>query len=87
MVMAVAGPLTVRTLREDEREAARVLQRRAFNVPPSVPVGVPEPPLDSVWVADEAGAIAGVLRVHRFGRPLSGRCPMGRLGDDGAIGG
>jgi predicted acetyltransferase len=65
--------MTVRALREDEREAARVLQRRAFNVPPSVPVGVPEPPLDSVWVADEAGAIAGVLRVHRFGHFFGGR--------------
>lgn len=62
----------VRTLREEEREASSTLQRRAFNVPPAVPVGVP-PPLDSVWVADEGGALAGVLRVHRFGHFFGGR--------------
>jgi predicted acetyltransferase len=69
----VAGPLTIRMMREDEREAARALQRRAFNVPPSVPAPLPEPPLDSLWVAEEAGAIAGVLRVHRFGHFFGGR--------------
>jgi predicted acetyltransferase len=73
IVRAVAGPITIRALREDEREAARALQRRAFNVSPSAPVRAPEPPLDSVWVAEETGAIAGVLRVHRFGHFFGGR--------------
>ena len=60
-------------LREDEREAARVLQGRAFNVPPSAWVGMPDAPLDSLWVAEETGSMAGVLRVHRFGHFFGGR--------------
>ena len=60
-------------MREEERAAARALQRRAFNVPPSVPAPMTEPPLDSLWVAEEAGAITGVLRVHRFGHFFGGR--------------
>src|SRR4029079_17009446 len=67
-------PGRVGALREEEREAARTLQRRAFNVPASAPAGPqPPPPLDSLRVAEVGGAIAGVLRVHRFGHFFAGR--------------
>ena len=67
-------PIRVRALREEEREAARTLQRRAFNVSPSASAGAPPPPpLDSLRVAEVGGAIAGVLRIHRFGHFFGGR--------------
>jgi predicted acetyltransferase len=69
----VTDSLTVRVLREEEREAARTMQRRAFNVPPSLAAALPEPPLDSVRVAEERGALAGALRIHRFGHFFGGR--------------
>ncbi|MCI0346321.1 MAG: GNAT family N-acetyltransferase, partial [Chloroflexi bacterium] len=65
--------LIVRAMREDEREIVRALHRRSFNVPAALHAKLPQPPAESLRVAEEDGAITGALRFHLIAHFFGGR--------------
>ncbi|HJR19222.1 MAG TPA: GNAT family N-acetyltransferase [Actinomycetota bacterium] len=66
-------PFIVRAMREDERDLVRTLHRRAFNIPADLGARLPQPPAESVRVADAGGRLIGALRYHEIGHFFGGR--------------
>jgi predicted acetyltransferase len=66
-------PITVRAMREEERDVVRLLHRRSFNVPHDLHARLPQPPAENVRVAEEEGRITGALRFHAIAHFFGGR--------------
>lgn len=66
-------PITVRAMHEEERDLVRALHRRSFNIPPAVHSRLPQPPAESIRVAEQDGRITGALRYHAIAHFFGGR--------------
>lgn len=65
--------LTIRPMREEERELVRALHRRSFNIPRDIHDKLPQPPAEYLRVAEEDGRITGALRYHAIAHFFGGR--------------
>lgn len=69
----MADDLTVRQMREDERDVVREVHRRSFNVPRKLHESLPVPPAETIRVAELGGQVVGALRFHRIAHFFGGR--------------
>lgn len=76
--------MTVRAMREDERDLVKALHRRSFNIPSELHGKLPQPPADQVRVAEEDGTITGALRYHAIAHFFGGR-PVPSAGIGGVV--
>jgi predicted acetyltransferase len=77
-------PITVRVMREEERDLVKALHRRSFNIPSDLHGRLPQPPADQVRVAQEGGRITGALRYHAIAHFFGGR-PVPSAGIGGVV--
>ncbi|MEX2554000.1 MAG: GNAT family N-acetyltransferase [Actinomycetota bacterium] len=77
-------PITVRAMREEERDLVKALHRRSFNIPRELHGRLPQPPAETVRVAERDGAVVGALRYHAIAHFFGGR-PVPSAGISGVV--